>query len=819
MSRIFSRWWWALLLIAVILGLWRLRFDVDILNLLPPDEPTVQGLKLYQRHFTNARELLISLRAADAERAQNLARDLAGRLASHSNLVARVNWQPPWLEQPEKLAELLAFAWLNQPPAEFAALTNHLSPRNLPAVLAATKETLATTMSPMDLTRLAFDPFNLVNLPGLAKLGAFSSAQEGQMFASAEGEFRLIYVYAAEDLGGYRECERWLAGIQGIVNEAKASDLATWSDVRIRYTGRPVFVQEIARSMQNDMRGSVVGTSIIIALLFWLMHRRWLPMLWLLALLAVVLISTVALGGLILGSISIVSMGFAAVLLGLAVDYAVVHYQEALAHPQLSIPEIRRAIAPSILWAAITTISAFLVLNLGGLPGLAQLGTLVALGVALAALVMVMIYLPPLFPARRKAPAGNISPAWWQYFVPPRPSEASGLPARPAGRQSSLWVTGLVVVLGCAVLLFKMPGVDETGDALRPTNSEAERALAEITIKMGLPPEPLWLIVSGGNEPEVYERMASSEALLKDAVSSGVISGYLLPSMLWPRAKHQADNRPVAKFLATQEPVLLSAVLAAGFNTNAMILTHELLQTWARAGKTEGVLWPTNDVSEFVLKRFVAQEPKGWIVIGLVTPPTNSVHKAAIATLSLNLAQKGGLLSGWNLLGSTTLKRVRERQWLMLTPMVLLVLASLLFAFRRTTEILLGAGVLLLSGLVLLAVMALAGWSWNLLNMMSLPLIMGTGVDYSIFMQMGLRRSGGDAALVRKSIGRALLLCGGTAVAGFGSLAWSSNPGMASLGKVCAVGIGCNMLIAINLLPGWWIAMVSQKAVPNPNEC
>jgi len=54
---------------------------------------------------------------------------------------------------------------------------------------------------------------------------------------------------------------------------------------RVRYTGRPVFVNEIATSMQNDMSRSVVGTSLIIALLFWLTHRRWLPMLWLLALL------------------------------------------------------------------------------------------------------------------------------------------------------------------------------------------------------------------------------------------------------------------------------------------------------------------------------------------------------------------------------------------------------------------------------------------------------------------------------------------------------------------------------------------------------
>jgi len=34
-----------------------------------------------------------------------------------------------------------------------------------------------------------------------------------------------------------------------------------------------------------------------------------------------------------------------------------------------------------------------------------------------------------------------------------------------------------------------------------------------------------------------------------------------------------------------------------------------------------------------------------------------------------------------------------------------------------------GRSVLLLSGLCLLATMAIAGWSWNLMNLMALPLI------------------------------------------------------------------------------------------------
>jgi len=150
--------------------------------------------------------------------------------------------------------------------------------------------------------------------------------------------------------------------------------------------------------------------------------------------------------------------------------------------------------------------------------------------------------------------------------------------------------------------------------------------------------------------------------------------------------------------------------------------------------------------------------------------------------------------------------------------MVLLVLVSLWFAFRRPTEILLGAAVLLLSGLCLLATMAVAGWSWNLMNLMALPLMLGAGVDYTIFIQLALRRHGGDLGLVRRSVGRALMLCGATAMAGFGSLGFSSNPGMASLGRVCAVGIGANMIISVFLLPAWWVWLSPKSRVQSPKS-
>ena len=209
----------------------------------------------------------------------------------------------------------------------------------------------------------------------------------------------------------------------------------------------------------------------------------------------------------------------------------------------------------------------------------------------------------------------------------------------------------------------------------------------------------------------------------------------------------------------------------AGFNTNALLLTEEMVRNMGARRREQNLIWPTNQVSQWLLKRFVARTPDECLVMGLVYPATNKVDAAQLTALSKQLAQNHALLSGWELLGSATLKRVQSRMWQVVTPMVVLVLLSLWFAFRRATEIFLGLAVLGLSGVILLAVMALAGWSWNLMNLMALPLMLGTGVDYTIFIQLALRRHGGDLVAVRRSVGRALMLCGGTAVAGFGSLA------------------------------------------------
>ena len=351
-----------------------------------------------------------------------------------------------------------------------------------------------------------------------------------------------------------------------------------------------------------------------------------------------------------------------------------------------------------------------------------------------------------------------------------------GLIEPPAGGR---WFSHSLWRLVRLALSFHFPPLDRSANALKPEHSEAQAALDEMTAAVGIPQDPLWVIISGHREPEVFEVLSQAGGILQRAVSNRTIGGYLLPTVMWPRVEYQQANRAQPR-RRTAGPYGADAAVQGGFETNALFLTDELLRTWARAGNCRDVFWPTNDMSQWLLKRFVARSGDVWFVMGLVYPATNAVSRTALAELSSRLEEKNVLLSSWGSLGGATLERVQSRMGLVMTPMVALVLGSLWLAFRRLTEVLFGLAVLLLSGLCLLVTMSLAGWSWNLLNLMAVPLIFGHRHRLQHFHATGFAaarrrpRSGSPFHWTRSSVVR------WNRHRRVWSLAWSGNSGIAS---------------------------------------
>ena len=137
-------------------------------------------------------------------------------------------------------------------------------------------------------------------------------------------------------------------------------------------------------------------------------------------------------------------------------------------------------------------------------------------------------------------------------------------------------------------------------------------------------------------------------------------------------------------------------------------------------------------------------------------------------------------------------------------PMAVALVVLLGFAYRNVRKIVLSFATLGFTLLCLNAAMSVFNWSWNLMNMTALPLLLGAGVDYSIHIQLALKRYAGDMNKVKRSVGNAILLCGVSTAAAFASLGFASNPGLASLGRVAALGIVIASLTAVFLLPVWW---------------
>jgi lauroyl/myristoyl acyltransferase len=353
--------------------------------------------------------------------------------------------------------------------------------------------------------------------------------------------------------------------------------------------------------------------------------------------------------------------------------------------------------------------------------------------------------------------------------------------------------------------------MDASTRAMEPRHSQAYAALNAIKENLGQKQEPLWLVVAGRDESQISQRLAAIKPALDDAVSNHWLTGFTLPDALWPRPQMQSANRASAQRLAAESGAMRAAALANGFTEEALGLNAKILQTWRQAAATTDVFWPTNAASQWIFEKIAARDPQGFFAAGFLYPAAQNLEAGALARAGGPLPPEGVWLSSWSLLGQAVLDEVKHNLWKVLPPMLGLVLLSLWLAFGRPAEICLSLGALLLSGLCLLALMRIVGWSWNVLNLMALPLILGTGVDYSLFMQLALRRHGGSLEAARRSVGRALWLCGGAAVAGFGSLGFSSNAGMASLGQICAAGLAGNMLISIFLLPVWWKILAGRK--------
>lgn len=775
-----------LVLVAAILvasfGLTRLRFDTDILSMLPGGLPEVKGLKAFHKAFSRGDELILVIECGedDAGTLSEAAESL-GKSLEQGRLVKQARWKPRWNEEPAGIAELLAYVWLNGDPVVTRAQAERLGPANSEASVKASLARVATSMEGMDMVMLANDPFGFLKHPAIHSL-MDSSGQGGEAFESGDGRTHLLFVDAPAPMKSYREADAWLKELRKAVTDWQTAD---GHGLNVRFTGEPAFSSEIGTAMEKDLSGSIGITLGLIGILFWWMQRRFSLLLGLTGILILVFAVALGVAGWIYGELSIMALSSIEILIGLAVDYGLVICQEAkvAGHHRKA---LRAACAKPIAFGALTTTVVFLALNLGGLPGMAQLGSIVAIGLCSAAILMLVVYLP--FVAK--------------FGVDREPARGSGK-ILPRGKWS--WaITGCLSLAAIVILIVHgLPEAEFSSKIMRPRNSEAMETFEHI--QKAFPAysgKSLGIVVEAKSDAEMLARL--TEARRRIDAAPRIIGQSTLPEGWWPDTARQAANRPMLANLAESRDRLLREADEAGFAEQGLALGRAVLDAITRQAEEPGLVFPQSPAAREVMSLFLTRKDGGGgYLLGSVEPAAGVDPAGAEYGKFRALAGDGIWLSGWDLFKPAIAKLVRDDMFQMLVPMFILLVGMMAAIFRRLGDVALALFAMVVSTLLLLAIMSMTGLKWNFVNLMATPLLLGTGIDYAIHVTLSLRRTGGDFKDLWQGTGKALLFCGASNVIGFGSLVFSSSDALVSLGTVAVIGILLSMGISIFLLPGW----------------
>jgi hopanoid biosynthesis associated RND transporter like protein HpnN len=136
---------------------------------------------------------------------------------------------------------------------------------------------------------------------------------------------------------------------------------------------------------------------------------------------------------------------------------------------------------------------------------------------------------------------------------------------------------------------------------------------------------------------------------------------------------------------------------------------------------------------------------------------------------------------------------------------VLVIAAFLWILWRRVTFVALAMAPLFVSSALTIAVLVLLGTGFNYTNVIVIPLLFGIGIDSGIHLVHRAMVEGARGPdLLETTTARAVFYSAVTTTVSFGSLAFSSHPGMQSFGALLSVGmvftVVCNLVVLPALL-------------------
>ena len=779
-----------------------LRLDSEIFNVLPGRFSSVQGLKIYDHDFEQTRELTFALACdpQDVDKLEEFAPVFAERLRQQA-WCARVLAGSP-MTTPEGIRDLQSIAvplLLNLEPSAFDEAMSILQPDKIRERLHRLRQQIEAG-SPRPQFELSFDPLGLI-APALKPFAQSTVIEQEQPLTSPDRTMRIFLLVTNQTSISAFECQHLMRR----VNEFRKTATEGWDGGRplqILVTGRSAFVSEISLSMRYDVIATLFGSVVLVSTIFFAGFRRWLPLAGMAFCLLLSCLVALTAGQLLFGRLSMISVGFCAILVGLGVDFAILtigrYYQardDGESHQQAIATSVAK-LGRAVFFGALTTAVGFLALVLSGAMSFSELGILIAIGIFVAGLFMCSILF--LFVRERSRDSGTRD---WLFDLVAR--YVRGILRRPV---PMTMFSSAVLLLLTTIGFSPVPRLhfEASTRSLQPKNIRASQALDTIMKKMPVRWEPVLAIVRATNAHELHGYWQKISAHLRELQAAGKIKAFSTPAALCSSPIWMERNREHLRTINFQEAheTLTETLEAEGFSVEAFAPAFALLNDLQRVADPRVPLpnWrtqlPESSSWWFLIDRYFGQDPLLTAGFVMTNEPLTTHEESQELQRNLSVAGVPLILTGWTYV-LADLQPWSHHQLLIISALMAIFDMSLLAILYRDVRAWLIQIVTLAFGIgAMIATMKLLNVHLNLLNVLSFRLVLAIGVDYGIYVVLVWQKAHDiqhDVAGVLKPV----LLAGLTAISGFGSLALARNPALTGLGIACAIGIFWSLVATI----------------------
>ncbi|CRI65559.1 conserved membrane hypothetical protein [Thiocapsa sp. KS1] len=757
----------AWLVVLGLLALWNgfnLRPSTDLSQFLPRGVSQQDQVLLSQvRGGVAARTLLLRIGGerptevlADASRA------LAAQLRNDAGFAQIANGElDPAMRETDP--DLFRHRYLIGPPG---ACVDALTEPGLRAALEERLAELASGAAMLDKERFGADPTACYRQLLRALIPQHTPDRRHGVWFSPDGDHALMVVVTTAQASDLAAQRRSVERIRDVFEHLPES-----AGLTLELAGPGYFAIGSEQRIKTETLVLSIAAGIVTAGILALAFRSAaLVVLGMLPLLSGIMVGA-ALVSWLFGSIHGITLALGVTLLGVALDYPVHVYAHAAGADARQAKPVWR----TLLLGMATTVLGYAALAWTSFEGLSQLGVLAAAGLITAALTSRYL-LPSLMPPGYRLPERR----WLAAFQARRPrwSPRAGLGLLLLG----LAGLGLVLSLGGNPWetdirrLSTVPQIEIEKDSL-------------IRAQLGAPDVSRLLYSVADDEATVLARLEAVLPDLEGLQAQGLIGGFDNVARWLPSPQIQAARRA-----ALPDPAELTARLAAA---NAELpFRLERLAPFIADVEASRDLKPLTvaDLADGLIGTRVSMllQPLGEAWLGLI--PLSGVAGAAVGPLEASAERLGiryldlregtaDLLAGFF---AETLDKFLVA--------ALVIALALALALRSLARI----------GLVLLPIVVALVWTFtlliliqgavNLFHLVSLLLVAGLAVDYSLF----LNRPAADEAdrlrtLLSVSVGA------GSTFAMFGFLALSAIPALQAIGLTVTLGILCAYVLSLLL--------------------